>query len=234
MDKLVFVAVALVAAACVRTESGDVLTANIYAQIGAQATGTGTTTVSAQLLVGNPTDLNFVDLGGSDRLVASFEGEDKVMTESIVLNIVTHTATFTSDAGDDEFVVDFQREIDDGAPSSLVTLPPGFTLDAPPAQQSRAQAMTLTWTPVSANDQMRWSLTGDCIELAGAVVANDTGTVGIATGAIVKRAGPNIPDSCPVTLTMHRTRDGRIDTHYGKGGAVTGEQTRSVTFTSTP
>ncbi|MCW5803331.1 MAG: hypothetical protein KIT31_13190 [Deltaproteobacteria bacterium] len=234
MQKLAFVAAALSAAACTRTESSDILTSGIYASIGANANGDGTTTVSAQLLLGDPSNLNFVDLTGDDRLIASFEGQDKVMTESILLNIVTHTTSFQSDEADDEFIVDFQRSVDPGAPSSIITLPPPFEIAAPAASSSRAQAMTLTWSPSSPDDTMRWSLSGDCIELAGATISGDTGTLGLPSGTIVKRAGANVPDSCTVVLQLHRTRVGLVDTHFGRGGTATGEQTRQVTFTTTP
>lgn len=234
MQKLAVLAAALSAAACTRTESSDVLTSGIHASIGASASGDGTTTVSVELLLGDPLNLNFVDLTGDDRLIASFEGEDKVMTESILLNIVSHTATFQSDEADDEFIVDFQRSVDSGAPSSIVTLPPPFEIDPPPATASRAQAMTLTWTTSSPDDTMRWSASGDCIELAGATISGDTGTVGIPAGTFVKRAGANVPDSCTVVLQLHRTREGLVDSHYGRGGTATGEQTRQVTFTTTP
>jgi hypothetical protein len=234
MNKLVFVATALGAAACTRVDSSDILTSGIYASISAQANGDGTTTVGAELLLGEPTDLNFVDLTGSDRLTASFEGEDKVMIETILLNIVTHTATFQSDEGGDEFVVDFQRDVDAGAPSSIVTLPPGFTIAPPPATASRAQALTVTWSPASPDDTMRWSITGDCIELANATVSGDTGTVGIPSNMLVKRAGAGVADACPVTLQMFRSRAGHVDEHYGRGGSAAGEQRRSITFTSTP
>ena len=47
---------------CAKTDSGDLLTSGIYAGISAQAKGDGTTDVYATLFVGNPLNLNFVDL----------------------------------------------------------------------------------------------------------------------------------------------------------------------------
>src|SRR5512138_2468522 len=102
---------ALLVSGCVKSDSQDILTHGIYADIGAQANGTGTTTVHATLYFGNPVNLNFVELTGTDALIASSGGQDKVMTETSILNIVSHTATFSTDADGAQFVVDFQRTV---------------------------------------------------------------------------------------------------------------------------
>src|SRR5512133_242201 len=118
---------ALLVAGCAKTESNDLLTHGMYAGITARATGNGTTTVTATLYVGDPINLNFVELTGDDRLVASHEGQDMVMSQVELLNIVSHQAVFQGDAAGGQYLVDFQRSVDAGAPNSVVTLPPGFT-----------------------------------------------------------------------------------------------------------
>ena len=144
-----------------------------------------------------------------------------------------HNATFQTDAEDDEFVVDFQRTLDDGAPRSVATLPAPFAIAAGAASTSRAAALDLDWSPGSA-DQMSWSASGDCIDSVGQVPVDDSGTTTIAANTLKKRAAAGTPDSCTVTVTMTRFRDGDLDPGYGKGGAAYGVQERTLTFTSTP
>ena len=223
----------LVLGACTRVESQDILTSGISADISARANGDGQTTVSATLYLGNPINLNFVDLTADDQLIASHGDQDKVMTETIILNAVGHSSTFQADAEDDEFVVDFQRTIDDGAPRSVATLPAPFAIASGATSSSRATALALDWSPGSA-DSMTWSARGDCIDSVGGVPVDDVGTTTIEANTLVKRQAAGTLDSCPVTVTMTRFRDGDLDLGYGKGGSAYAVQERTVTFTSTP
>ena len=232
MKRLVWIA--LLVSGCVKTDSQDVTTHGIFADIGAQANGTGTTTVHATLYFGNPIDLNFVDLSGTDALIASNGAQDKVMTETTILNVVSHTATFSTDADGAQFVVDFQHSIDGGAPESIATLPAKFAIEPTSANVSRGSPLTLQWGPAGTTDPMTWDASGDCIELATGAISGDTGVVTLPVATFKKRMGTMIADQCNVTVSITRTRDGVLDSHYGKGGNVSGKQTRSVTFNSTP
>ena len=58
----------LCVAGCTKTESSDVLTAGMSADMAATASDNGTTTVSATLYVGDPLSFDFVELTGSDEL----------------------------------------------------------------------------------------------------------------------------------------------------------------------
>jgi hypothetical protein len=221
-------------AGCVKADSGDILTHGMSADIGAEATGNGTTTVHATLFFGQPINLDFVQLTNDDMLLASNGGVEKVMGESEVLNIVTHQATFATDADGAQFVVDLERTVDAGAPESVVTLPAGFTISPPPTTSSRNQSLNLAWNPSAPTSGMTWSANGDCIDLVNGTIGVDPGTLSLPAATFKKRVGTNVADSCVVTLTMTRSKDGILDRGYGKGGSVIGKQTRSVTFTSTP
>ncbi len=238
MTRLTILPFVLVGAtACTTVESDNILTSGMFADMAARANGDGTTRVSATLYLGNPINLNFVDLTGGDELHAIHDTSDKVMSETIILNVVSHAATFQSDAEDDEFIVDFQRDVDDGAPSSVVTLPAPFEIDAIGSDAPRSDDMPLTWTP-SGLDPMDWIASGDCIDTASGTVGTDTGGTAVPAGTLVKRepqqGGQPIPDSCTVTLTMTRQRIGELDTAFGEGGQIVGEQVRTITFTSVP
>jgi hypothetical protein len=220
-------------AACTTTESDNILTRGMFASIRATADGSGDTTVSTSLFLGQPSDLIFIDLVGGDRLIAHHGGQAKVMSELIILNIVSHTATFPVDDEDARFEIEFRREVDAGAPSSSVTLPAPFTLGTVPPSVSRGADFGVSWTGTSA-DLMRWSADGACIEVVSGSIGPAMGSVTMPVGTFRKRAGQNIPDSCEVEVTVTREREGDVDRAFGEGGTATGVQTRSVTFTSMP
>jgi hypothetical protein len=226
-----YVLLLLAAAACAKQDSSDILTSGVYADLSAVADGT-TTDVSATLFLGEPIRLTYLELTGGDQLIASHGGDNKVMTETEVLNVVSHHATFQTSEQDAEFVIDFQREVDAGAPLSRATLPAGFTVAAS-GTFSRTAEVGFSWTP-TATDAMSWQATGDCIELATGTITGDPGSATIAANTLKKRMGANIADQCTVTLTVTRSRPGELDRAYGKGGQISGQQRRTATFTSTP
>ncbi|MBA3541283.1 MAG: hypothetical protein H0T79_16850 [Deltaproteobacteria bacterium] len=231
MKKLCLIALV---SACAQTDSSDALTSGMYAQLGATSTGGDTTSVHATLFFGNPINLNFVNLTGDDELMATHGGQDKVMIESELLNIVSHRAEFVGDNEEGaEFEIAFLRTVDAGAPLSIATLPAKFAIDAPPTTSSRAAALTVTWSPSGTADQMTWTAKGECIEDAQGSVPGDPGTVSVLANALVKRQGV-VADTCGVNFELTRARAGVLDTHYGKGGIISGQQVRSVTFSSTP
>jgi len=233
MRTLAFIAV--LATGCAQTDSSDLLTSGIYAQIAASASGDGTTRVTATLYVGNPLNLNFVNLSGDDQLVASHGSAEMVMTETVLLNVVSHHATFNTDNPGDQFQVALERSVDNGARNSIAVLPERFTLDPlTTTTASRAQPLTLTWSPLDAPNMMRWEARGDCIELESQNLSADGGTLTIEAGRLAKRMGEGVADECPITITVTRSRPGQLDPGYGKGGIIAGQQVRSVMLTSTP
>jgi hypothetical protein len=225
---------ALIATGCAKTDSSDLLTTGIYADLSAHATGAGATTVYATLYVGSPLNLNFVDLSGNDQLIASHGSEHKAMSQTELLNIVSHSAMFTIDDEGTQLAIAFTRSVDAGAPSSTMTLPAKLTLGPAPTTSSRAAAVTLTWSPAGAADAMAWDATGPCIVNAHGAITGDPGSVTLPAGVLQKQQGQNVPDSCMVSFTLSRSRAGVLDPHYGKGGTVFASQDRGAMWMSTP
>lgn len=231
MNKLMLV---VLCAGCSTVDSSDILTSGIHAELSAVSSGDGTTDVQATLYLGNPINLNFVDLTGDDELFALHGTQEKTMSELIVLNIVSHHASFATDAEGDQFEIDFSRTVDNGAPSSVATLPAKFTLTGPTAATSRATAIPLSWSPASTGDRMTWQANGDCIDVVGGNLSGDTGSFSVPADTLKKRMAAGVADTCMVTVSVRRSRDGDLDPGYGKGGAIAGVQVRTVTVMSTP
>lgn len=218
---------------CSTTDSADLTTHGIYADLGARSTGQGSTTVYATLYRDSPATLDYVTLSGNDALVATNNGQDKTMSEAEFLNVVSHTATFATDTPGEVFDIAFLRTVDSGAPLSTAVLPDAFTLGPVGGPKSRAADLAVSWAPSGSGDHMSWQAYGDCIEIAGGTFVGDTGSERIAAGTLKKRQGDGIADSCQVTLTVSRTRDGDLDPGFGKGGSIVGAQDRSAQVSST-
>jgi hypothetical protein len=225
---------AALASGCAQTDSSDLLTSGIYAGLSASTTGDGVTHVRATLYVGNPINLNFVNVTGDDRLVAIHNSQQQTMTETQLLNVVSYHTQFQGDDEGLEFQIAFLREVDRGAPNSRATLPAKFTMDALPASASRAAPLTLSWSPAPSADLMRWEAKGDCIENATDGIMGDPGTIVIPGETIKKRMGETIADQCEITVMLTRSRLGQLDPGYGKGGIISGQQIRSAKTMSVP
>ncbi|MBS1121851.1 MAG: hypothetical protein H6Q90_4079 [Deltaproteobacteria bacterium] len=225
--------------ACTKVDSSDILTSGMHADIEAQGAADDTTSVTATLYLGNPINLNFIELTADDQLLVTLGTSSKVMERTELLNIVGYHASFPTNAEGSQFEISLERSVDDGAPSSLATLPAPFTIVPPTATSfSRAAAMTIDCDPAgSAGDQMRWRASGSCIDTKIDTFPGDSGSVTIPASALTKRVaqqGEQVPDSCSATLEITRTREGELDLHYGKGGSVVGTQVRTLSFTTTP
>jgi hypothetical protein len=217
---------------CAQTPSDDLLTHGITAEITAQADGDGTTTVGATFYVGNPIDLNFVQIDGSDQLFAIFNGTKQTMSQTELGNIVSYSTSFDDDDEGDQFTVDLQRGEDVSAPDSVATLPTPFTLAQPPTMASRAADLTLTWTTSDSPDPITWTASGGCINTASGTVDDGASSLTIAANTFIQ-AGSAEPTSCTITIALDRQEAGTLDPAYG-GGTITGVWAQQVELTSNP
>jgi hypothetical protein len=220
------------AAGCTDLNSADLKTAGMSTTMQVTADGTGQTTAIAQFNVdSNGTD--FVNLSSGDTAVAQVAGQSRTMSESNFLGDIAYQTTFSGEDGAGTlYTIALQRTSDVSAPSSTCTLPSPFDITAPTSSGSfsRSSDLTVTYDNAGTEDTMTWGISGACGAASG-TVSGDSGTFTIAKGLLV-------PDTqngaCQATLTMTRSRPGQVDSHFGSGGSIVGQQVRSVTFNSVP
>jgi hypothetical protein len=228
--KLALTITALSATACT-IDSTTVDTSQASATLQARANGDHATSLDAMLSVGNST----VELVGDDHLVATFEGRDLEMVREDGAFASIYATSFRSDRGGDQFVIKLMRG-DRADATSILTLPPPFEIAPLAETASRAQDLAVRWSAqgrAEPTDTMRWSLSGSCVESAQASIPAQSIGVDLPAGTLVKQVGPDIPDTCTVTIGVVREREGQLDARYD-GGRASATQHRSITFTSTP
>lgn len=214
-------------------DSTDVRTSGVHAQFSATAEGDGKTRVHAQLRVGGASSNTFLDLRPGDRLVARMAGQSVQLSGT---GGHTYTAILEGDAPAAELVIAFERtDADESAPASRVELPAAFTVSAPTVAQqvSRAQSLSVLWSPVNGAGQLRYSLSGDCVESQSGTT-NDDGELVIAAGAIAPRTQALAQATCDVAVVLGRVQSGTVDPAFGEGGKFEATQRRQVAFSSTP
>jgi hypothetical protein len=238
MGRFQGVGLVLVAAgsmACSTKSASDYSTSQLWADVTATASGSGSTYLNATFRE-SAASLTFIQLTTDDKLTATTGVTSQTMVEASLLGAVGYSTSFNTNVGGTQFTVALARTKDTGAPASVITLPEPFDLAAPGATSiSRQQDLALTWLSNLSEDPMTVTVTGTCLETFRADVPFQVLGYTIAANALRKRtpasASDTVPDSCTATAIVSRTRLGTLDAHY-KGGTSTGRQERTFSFTS--
>ncbi len=235
MRRLLLTALGIAAlTACATVDSDDVTTDGMYADMWVIAEGDGTSRAVATLRVGGELSNTFVELAGEDKLTAARPDEAPVpMTEQELLGARSYRADFADDTHDIDVTIAFEREVDDGAPSSVMSLPAPFTLDPVEASYSRDDDdIVLTWDNTQSEQVSIWA-EGSCIQNLYTPRMTDAGTYTIAADKLEPNVGEEM-ENCEIELSVWRSRAGTVDAGYGEGGAAWGHQVRKHTTLSMP
>lgn len=234
---LIALAAPLALVGCANSQSTDIETHGIYADLRATADGTGSTQLYAALKVGGATSNDFVEVVGDDSIVGIHDATTQPMAKNEALGAIWYTTSFAVDTAGSAFKISFNRGPSHvSAPESNATLPAPFSITGPAggATFSRAtDAIPLTWAASGGTDPMSYSMIGDCIVAKGEALPADNGSYSIPAGSI-QPAQNQTGTTCQVTIQIQRTRAGTIDPAYGEGGAFTASQVRTVTVLSAP
>jgi hypothetical protein len=187
-------------------------------------------TVIATFKVGGASSNTYVDFSGGDRVFA--EAGDK-RVEMDAQDTGVYSVDFNTAAKDTKFVIDVQRENDDDAPATLGMLPEPFSFQVPNMSTSRADNITITWSPSGSNDNVTIDLSGSCIFSRTIDVPGDTGSHMISGGTLVSN-NTEKPETCDVNVEMKRSRTGTVDPIFDNESTFTLTQTRTGKFTSAP
>ncbi|MFT5587321.1 MAG: hypothetical protein ACI9VR_004930 [Cognaticolwellia sp.] len=220
--------------ACESVSSSDVLTSGMYANLEVSADGSGSSRANAVLRVGGASSNVYVDLVDGDTLTVEQGGETVELEKSSVGEFRDYNADFDVDVVDTEFDFAFLRDVDDGAPSSVISLPAQFEITGPEADAtiSRAEDLTFTWDGGS-DDSMRYSMDGDCVFSEGETLEGDEGTYTIP-GGVIESLDENEPETCTMELVLRRARSSAVDDGFGEGGTAEGVQVRRLKIVSAP
>lgn len=246
--------------ACSETDSTDVRTSGVRAEIDVVAEGDGATTVTADLEVGSggffATDL---ELAGGDTLTAMAFGLTQTLSK--VSQLLTHyyRTTFSQDTEGEQFTVSLSRPNDTSAPNSFVTLPVGFVLSMlSPDPVNVGDDLSVGWAPqgqsgtlelvfettctidrheIVVDDQGNQTTVTTTTETTGftSFVPADTGAYMLDSMDILPMLLPNeefkTAIPCTVSLQLSRINEGLLDPNYGAGGYIRARQRRTVALT---
>lgn len=213
------------------TSSANIKTGGIAALIDVYADNDTTATIHVELKVGGDSSNTYVDLEGSDKLVATVGGKTKTLT---VVDTGVYEADFSGVEGGTEFQVTLDRPDDITASENSGTLPDPFTLDEPASDLSRmSDPLEVTWAPADTGDRMTLNVDGTCIFDYDDDDMSDTGSYTVAAGKLDSTGG-DMPETCDLTANVERVKEGAADTVFDPESYFRLHQRRSAKFTSKP
>ncbi|WP_437619607.1 hypothetical protein [Sorangium sp. So ce1151] len=219
-------------AGCTETlDSQQLRTRGISATLEATAKSASSTDVEATLKAGGDESNTYVVLSAGDRIAA--KAGDKQVTMSAESS-GEYLAHFNIGEGGTEVQVLLDREEDDDALNNTGTLPEPFDLEALPEEPvSRAEELTITWSPSDSGDDMVIHVDGDCIFSKRFDVGGDPGTYTIDADEL-DATNDEKAESCDVDVVIRRSRTGTTDPNLDPESSFVLTQVRGGSFTSAP
>jgi len=234
--------IAFTASGCSQTSSENVTTHGIHADIRVIAEGNGTTTVIAALEVGSDgIGQTQLDLGPSDSLTAMANGIQKTMVkDASILGDIEYSTNFSFDDANTLFVIALNRSNATSAPNSNVTLPDGFNVLSPTSSTvySTGQTIGIVWAPSGTPIKPSISVRIECRLTSGipmfglrfVSLSSDTGSASIPVSSVMPVGTIDTTQLCEGRVYFERVRFGSLDSNYGEGGQITGEQYQTGHF----
>lgn len=244
--------------ACGGSDSDDDAAGNgVYAYIDAEATGDGSTTVSALMLNGSKGVGQAIDIASGDLTATANHAAGGVTTEimTAVMGIFIQKKYAASPIADDDPDTVFDiayTAAGRAAPNSSVSLPVGFSIEASGTVSpygfdfSMDTDFVLTWTnddPAYAGGasftiyyQISCDNGANSLPLSLSLsFFDEIVTYSIPMGTLLGFVPTVDPSNhtCSVDVELERALSGSLDPNY-TGGSITGRQTRSQTFTIVP
>lgn len=234
---------------CGKTESENVKSKGVHAEIDLIAQGDGYSKIRVRLQVGESgllrTDL---ELSSGDRLIAYAKGLSQELSKSTgifgdifdFLFGISYVTTLPFDDDGALFQVAFERSDGFDAPNSRVTLPDAFSITtADDLVYTDSDLVVVNWEPFNSPEKMSIEYRFDCEDvnfnsLVGSytLLAPDSGQLDMPVAEILTRGGQSamadFTNGCDLEITLVRKRKGTIDPNYGEGGHIYAQQRRMI------
>jgi hypothetical protein len=226
-------------------DGGPVPTSRMTIDLTVESIDRGTAVVRANLNDGRSGGSSY-RLDGGDFFRACVSGVCRVMADNDSVFSPDYIARFDFQPGVD-YVVSFNRQQAQSAPTSRVVLPPDFTIVTPANHQqvTDGETVLVTWTPSGAPARVALSYEAECDFLSGpqsfssgalGTDSNADGRESVGIDPIVTFARLNSPSPvtrCSIDVIVRHELLGRIDPAFN-GGTALGIVSREVNLDYIP
>lgn len=223
---LFFLVAAVSLNACVPADSGDLDSADLYAEFSVTSNG-GTSEVVARLRVGSGGN-TAVNLTDGDELVVDNGLFAHVMSKrSNGLNDIEYVWEYLGDPGLTAYTITFNRPTRGESIASSATLPTDFVISSPDygASYTAADTLPVQWSVASGED-MNIQLAGSCGVMNATAAANKTSADLVLTG--VAPLATSTGTGCSLSVVLVRDGSVAVNAAFGAGGEFRTAQKRGT------
>lgn len=230
------------------TDSENIKTSGIHAEISTVSSGDGNTGVSTRLTVGSggvfSTNLN---LTGGDTLSATDGVSTTVLQKDKdwYTGQIFYRAILAGDTADTQITVALTRPNDTDAPNSVVAIPysPDIIVPSDGDTLTQGENITVTWDntnstlPINLDFDFYCTLSGgkfSSFDVTKANIANTPGSISYSIASLLGNLTLKSGESCTAKITISRQKSGTLDPNYGEGGSISAIQHRNVSVTIGP
>lgn len=219
------------------TESANIATPAIWANIDVDAVQAGSTRVNVELNVGGANGTN-IELSANERLEATLGGVTKVLMKDTDLFDIDYVAHFSTSSSAQPVRIAFFRNDGSVHDNTVVDLPDEFVVTSPQTGQMFASSGTIpiTWTPSRNGQTINIDLFASCTTVTGSSVGGPSITIaddGFENYDLGNHDVINAPDidrskNCGLRIRVYRLELGTLDPAFEAGGTIEAIQSRQV------
>jgi len=219
------------------TESANIATPAIWANIDIDAVQAGSTRVNVELNVGGANGTN-IELSGNERLEATLGGVTNVLQRDTDLFDIDYVAHFSTSSSALPVRIAFFRADGSVHDDTVVSLPDEFLITSPQAGQTFASDSTIpiTWTPFRDGGMINIELFASCTTLTGSSFGGPSITVAddgfenydLGNHSVISAANIDRSRPCGLIIRVYRVESGTLDPAFEAGGTIEAVQSREV------
>jgi len=226
----------LVLFGCSKTDSENIRTKGIRAEITITSLGSGLANDSEAIVRLYSGSEGFggtlIELSEGDELIAVIDGQNYGFSEVSDLFDQYYQATLPTNNLNTEYKVSFVRDEGVSATESTVTLPDEFDITSGTSVDvTKNETLPVAWSPTSSGSSLSVFYSFDCrtteggkLSISGTQYINDDGNHTFDMSELVR----DDITACDGKIDLKRINKGTIDPNFGEGGRIEGIQRRRI------
>ncbi len=220
------------------TDSTNVNTDSIYADMSLTASTAGRTRINVELNVEEKNGTN-IELSSGERLEASSGSESVTLAQDTDFDDIDYEGSLNTSSSDDPYNITLVRENGLSIDGSTVNMPDEFTVSSPSEDEvyDSNQSLPLRWTPERSGEMIELETSTNCTTDTGSTSTTleifelvDDGSEDWLLSNLTAADGDNIDRAidCVIDVMLVRRATGTLDTRFESGGQITATQSRKI------
>ncbi len=220
------------------TDSTNVSTSRIYANIDVEANSPDRSRVTVELNNGERDGTN-IELTDGEKLEATVAGETRVLEKDLSFSDINYETTFNTSSSAEPFTIVFFRQDGTMIDGTSVSLPDEFIITSPESDETfdTSETLPLSWTPERADQTIELETFTSCPNNTEGNDTNrqffelaDDGEEDWELDQLTAATDNDLDRSkdCTLEITLIRRASGVLDSRFEDDGQIDAIQSRTI------